>query len=633
MSTKYLKLAQAALEASDFERAVELYELAILERPELAGVYNFNLDRARTKLYGYGKSSLGTPSRLPGLIYLEDLYREVARFSRTTCHDAVLDAQPLVSVVMTAHNVAEYIEEAVTSLLRQTHKPLEIIVVDDCSTDSTFRILQRLSDEYPIAIRRLNANLGTYFAKNVGLQLAQGEYVFFQDGDDLSHPDRIRLCLRELQQPGALCVQSSYSRVVFPAGQVLPVNGLVKKLGLITLGVRRSVFDEIGFFNCTTKASDDEFFQRLQVAYRNRPGAIRTLDLPLYYNTLREGSLFADMISNDPSADGYIEQRPSPVRQAYVDEFQTIHRSLPVAKFREVFRFPVTRDPIKVAPEMTKLANPVLPVIASVCSIPERQGMFMRMLASLAPQVDELHVYLDRYETVPDFVRDCHPKVTVRLSRDLPGLRDNGKFVPLLSLQDECYFFTADDDIEYPPDYVNALVKKIEHYGRLAVVGVHGVRIPEQPTGYFSGFRRVHSFIRELEQDKLENNLGTGTVAFHSDCLKGLDYRTFTHSGMVDLYLAAVCKSRGIPMVAVSRPQNWLLELESSNIGSEGGVNNLFTEGTLNDAKQTRLIRQHAPWGYAAITQAVEAAVLKSGNGEAGERLRALLPLLPQCLM
>lgn len=630
MTISFVKQAQAAFNTCDFARAVELYEQAILERPELVRVYRFNLARARAKLGGSDPATSPSVNRQSGFTYLDVLYRDVARFSASLPADFSPQAQSLVSVVMTAHNVAEYIEEAVTSLLRQTHKPLEIIVVDDCSTDGTWRILQRLAGEYPIVIRRLNANLGTYYAKNAGLRLAQGEFVFFQDGDDLCHPDRVRLCLRELQQPGVVCVQSSYSRVVFPAGQVLPVNGLVKKLGLITLGVRRSVFDEIGFFNCTMKASDDEFFQRLQVAYRNRPGAIRTLDLPLYYNTLREGSLFADMITNDPAADGHIEQRPSPVRQAYVDEFQALHRNLPVERFREVFRFPVTRDPIKVAPEMSCLANPALPVVASVCSIPERKELFARMLASLAPQVDELHVYLDRYEAVPDFVRDCHPKLTVRLSRDLPGLRDNGKFVPLLDRRDECYFFTADDDIEYPPDYVNALVKKIEHYGRLAVVGVHGVRIPEQPTGYFSGFRRVHCFSRELEQDMLVNNLGTGTVAFYSGSLARLDYRSFSHSGMADLYLAAFCKALGVPMVAVARPENWLVEMEDPALGPGGGVQNLFTEGVRNDEKQSRLLRQHAPWGYAAIAQAVMAAARKP---KAGEHLRALLPILPQCLM
>lgn len=625
MSLSFVKLAQAAFETGEFSQAVELYEQAMLERPELAGVYRFNLDRARARLAGDRQSCLSRPT---GTTFLDDLYCEVARAAARQPAAPESQVGPLVSVVMTSHNVAEYIEEAVTSLLRQAHKPLEIIVVDDCSADDTWRILQRLAGEYPIVIRRLNANLGTYFAKNAGLRLAQGEFVFFQDGDDLSHPERVRLCLCELQQPDVLCVQSSYSRVVFPTGQVLPVNGLVKKLGLITLGLRRSVFDEIGFFNCTMKASDDEFFQRLQVAYRNRPGTIRTLDLPLYYNTLREGSLFADMIANDPAIDGHIEQRLSPVRQAYVDEFQALHQNLPVEQFREVFRFPVTRDPIKVAPEMSRLANPTLPVVASVCSIPERQDLFARMLASLAPQVDELHVYLDRYEAVPSFVRNCHPKLTVRLSRDLPGLRDNCKFVPLLDRREACYFFTADDDIEYPPDYVNALVKKIEHYGRLAVVGVHGVQIPEQPTGYFSGFRRVHWFIRELEQDKLVNILGTGTVAFHSDCVVELDYRRFAYSGMVDLYLAAFCKTHGVPMVAVARPENWLLQLEEP----ENSRPNLFVEGTQNDEQRSRLVRENAPWGFAAIDHAIDVAEKKApGKGELS-RLRAMLPLLRQCL-
>jgi len=109
MSTKYLKLAQAAYEASDFERAVELYEFAILERPELDLVYRFNLNRARIKLRVHSKVTTSSPARLPSLIYLDDLYREVARFSPTPHYEALPDVQPLVSVVMTAHNVAEYI--------------------------------------------------------------------------------------------------------------------------------------------------------------------------------------------------------------------------------------------------------------------------------------------------------------------------------------------------------------------------------------------------------------------------------------------------------------------------------------------------------------------------------------------
>ncbi len=627
--TSFIKNAQAALTEGDYALAVSLYEQAIFEHPELAAVYRFNLERARAKL-GDGASPPAT-AQTDGGVYLRDLYREVAQFTARLPAEPSPHEPPLVSVVMTTHNVADYIEQAVTSLLNQTHKPLELVVVDDCSTDDSWRILQRLAREYPLVIRRLNANLGTYFAKNLGVQLARGEFVFFQDGDDLCHPERIRLCLRELHQPGTVCVQGSYSRVVFPEGRVLPVNGLVKKLGLITLGIRRSVFDDIGYFNCTTKASDDEFFQRLRCFYQDLPNAVRVLDVPLYYPALREGSLFGDMIANDPVASGSIEQRPSPVRQAYLEAFQALHAEIPSANFRYVFHFPRTRDAIPVPDEMSRLANPQLSVVASLCSIPERQELLRQTLASLGPQVDEIHLYLDRYAAVPDFVRESHPNITVRLSRDLPGLRDNGKFIPLLGRDEPCYFFTADDDLHYPPDYVNAMVKKIDYYGRLAVLGVHGVLIPEKPTGYFSGFRRVHSFKRELERDQLVNNLGTGTVAFHSDRLKGVDYRTFTHGGMVDLYLAAFCKARGIPMIAVARPEDWLREMELPNEG-QAACPTLFAEGKQNDEKQSLLVRQHAPWGYASITQAVEASARQPGAEEAGERLRALLPILQQCL-
>ncbi len=625
----FFKNAREAFDSGDFTLAVLLYEQAIAERPELATVYRFNLERARAKLWG--ATVAPRTIRAAVTIDLDDLYREVSQFAAIHPAQPAGNVQPLVSVVMTAHNVGNYIEQAVTSVLRQTHKPVEMIVVDDCSTDDTWRVLQRLSREYPLVVRRLNANLGTYFAKNVGVQLAQGEFVFFQDGDDLCHPERIRLCLQALNQPGTVCVQGSYSRVVFPQGRVLPVNGLVKKLGLITLGVRRAVFEDIGYFNCTTKASDDEFFQRLQQFYQNKLGAVRTLDVPLYYNTLREGSLFADMIANAPALDGYIEQRLSPVRQAYVEAFQALHGETASEGFRDLFSFPRIRDAIPVPAEMSRLANPQLPVVVSLCSIPERRELLRQTLASIGPQVDEIHLYLDRYAEVPDFVQASHPNITIRFSRDFPGLRDNGKFVPLLGRDEPCYFFTADDDIYYPPDYVNALIKKIEHYGRLAVVGVHGVLIPENPTGYFSGFRRVHWFIRELEQDRLVNNLGTGTVAFHTEGLKGLDYRYFNHSGMADLYLATFCKARGVPMVAVARPENWLIQIESSPDGPTT-FPTLFAEGSQNDEKQSRLLRKHAPWGYSGITEAVEAAAKQPGAQDPGARLRALLPLLPQCL-
>lgn len=624
--THYFSAAEDAVSRKDFARAVDLYREAIHARPELQNIYKFNLERALQGLRSVEPSKTGGRSPNYESVTIHDLYREVDRaFSdRRIPREG---SGPLASVIMTTHNVEEYIEESITSLVRQSYQPLELIVIDDSSTDQTWTILTRLKTQYRMKIRRLNSNLGTYFAKNFGIKIARGEFIFFQDGDDLSHPDRILLCMRELNSPGVVCVQSSYSRILFPEGRVLPVNGLVKKLGLITLGVRRSVFDEIGYFNCTTKASDDEFFQRLKAYYKQPASALRILDLPLYFGTFRRDSLFADMVANDVDTEGVITQRTSPDRQEYVATFQKMHKLDHPSSFKNKFRFPVLRDPLPVSHQLTKLANPEIPVIASVCSIPERKTIFRRMLASLAPQVDEIHIYLDRYEDIPEFVRQCHPKAVIRTSSDFPGLRDNGKFVPLLDNRSPCYFFTADDDIEYPPDYVNTLIKKLRCYDHLTVIGVHGVIIPERPRGYFTGFRRVYNFSKELERDQLVNILGTGTVAFHSATLKGLDYRTFTYSGMADLYLAVLCKSMGVPMISISRPENWLRPLEDTATSTSC----LFKEGLEIDDRRFQLLRMHVPWGYNAISKSLDRAMARAPRSEASRQLSALLPILRHC--
>lgn len=637
-----IRQVRAALQTGDYALAIKLYERAMVEQPELAHLYQPSLDRLRRRrgLIQPGAPTAASdaasasktapvrpapPTQAGGPVMLSTLYQSVAR-ALPSAPMPDPNTAPLVSVLMTAHNVADYIEEAVTSVLRQSWPKLELIVVDDASTDATWTILQRLQKTVGnLRCRRLNTNLGTYFAKNHALQLARGTFIFFQDGDDICHPERIRLSMQPLMQPGVVCVRGAYSRVRFPLGQVLPVNGLLSKRGLITLGLRREVFDQIGYFNCTSKASDEEFFRRLQAWVAAKGGEIRALDLPLYYSCLREGSLFADMLTAVPQQDGGITQQPSASRTAYVEAFTRRHRALGVEGFKSFFRFPVLRDLIEVALDMSYLPNPTQPVVASLCSIPERAELLRQTLASLAPQVDALHVYLDRYEAVPDFVRDCHPRVTVYLSRDYPGLRDNGKFLAFAAQQTDCYYFTADDDIVYPPDYVACLVRRIEHYGRQAVVGVHGVLLPEDAQRYFSGYRKVLVFRRGLERDALVNNLGTGTVAFHASLMQGLDVGFFREAGMADLYLSLFCKLRDVPMVAIARPDKWLQEMPSPNVS-------LYRESAQSDERQSILVRSNGPWGYVAIRQAVGAAGARTGDEGVRERLAGLVPVLHQCL-
>ena len=325
-SSHFIQIANQALRVGDLGKALELYQQATAAQPSLAPMYQFTIERLQKQL---AKNGEAIPPPTLSLLTAKVSAATAQLPHRTPACD------PLVSVLMTVHNVAPYLEAAITSVLAQSWRQLELIVVDDASTDGTWQLLQRLAQsDGRLCIRRLNANLGTYYAKNLALSLAEGRFVFFQDGDDLSHPERLRLGMQQLLQPGVLAVQGAYARVEFPSTRVLPVNGQLHKLGLITLGLRREVFDAIGVFNCTTKASDDEFFQRLQAYAASGAGTIAALDLPTYYNTFRPGSLFADMVANDPAATGVIEQQPSPSRAAHVEAFQAKHAELGVACFR-----------------------------------------------------------------------------------------------------------------------------------------------------------------------------------------------------------------------------------------------------------------------------------------------------------
>ena len=283
------------------------------------------------------------------------------------------------------------------------------------------------------------------------------------------------------------------------------------------------------------------------------------------------------------------------------------------------------RDLIPVAPDMSYLPNPALPIVATLCSIPERAELLRQTLNSLAPQVDAFHLYLDRYDTIPDFVRVCYPQVKVVLSRDMPGLGDAGKFLPFSSLSEACFYCIADDNIVYPPDYVASMIRRIEHYGRQVVIGVHGVLVPDHPDGYPSDYRKVFSLKNGLERDALVNSLGTGTVAFYSGLLRGLDLSYFRKPGMADVFLSAYCKERLIPMVAIARPDHWLQEMALPTASSH-------QEFHRSDTEEATLIRENGPWGYEAIQRAVEGICLREKDAKIGQNLRILVPDLHACL-
>ncbi len=107
---------------------------------------------------------------------------------------------PLVSVIMPVYNTKEeYLRESIESILAQTYKKFELIIIDDCSEKSVEPIVRSYHDSR-IQFQRLSVNRGASFARNVGFHLSTGQYIAVQDSDDISYPERLAVQVKYMQK-------------------------------------------------------------------------------------------------------------------------------------------------------------------------------------------------------------------------------------------------------------------------------------------------------------------------------------------------------------------------------------------------------------------------------------------------
>ncbi|MET0393747.1 MAG: glycosyltransferase [Chitinophagaceae bacterium] len=125
---------------------------------------------------------------------------------------------PIISVILPAYNCERFIQAAVDSVLGQTFRDFELLIIDDGSTDHTAALVRGIADQR-IRLIRNEKNLGLVDTLNKGIDLAKGEYIARMDGDDLCRPDRFAIQLAHLQ---AL----SYPALLTATAQLIDEDGL-----------------------------------------------------------------------------------------------------------------------------------------------------------------------------------------------------------------------------------------------------------------------------------------------------------------------------------------------------------------------------------------------------------------------
>lgn len=115
----------------------------------------------------------------------------------------------LVSIIVPVYNAEKYILETVQSVINQTYKEYELLLVNDCSTDNSVEIIKSIEDDR-VKLINLSENVGAWAARNKGLEEAKGRYIAFLDSDDLWEPEKLEHELKFMKENNAGFVFTGY---------------------------------------------------------------------------------------------------------------------------------------------------------------------------------------------------------------------------------------------------------------------------------------------------------------------------------------------------------------------------------------------------------------------------------------
>ncbi|MDT0500568.1 MULTISPECIES: glycosyltransferase [unclassified Halomonas] len=252
-----------------------------------------------------------------------------SRFFRlSTAPLATVESETKVSVIMPAYNAQETLEFSAFSILAQTWRNIELIIVNDASDDRTLEICQRL-ERCDNRVRVINntSNVGPYVSKNLALRQASGDYITGHDADDWAHPQRIELQLekvkgRKVSIAGMLRLNAEGRITRFNKRVANSYDGVLAGAFISAIFERTFLLEVLGGWIAVRFAGDSELIHR---AERYLGGSIPRDFIPAMF------CLDAPEGLTNHAEHGYSPERGlSEVRKAFRDAFKAWHASLSV---------------------------------------------------------------------------------------------------------------------------------------------------------------------------------------------------------------------------------------------------------------------------------------------------------------
>ncbi len=183
---------------------------------------------------------------------------------------------PLVSIIVPFYNAASTISDMINSLVSQTYNHIEIILIDDSSTDDAIKIVSKFKDKRIKLFKR--EHKGPAIQRNFGIKKSKGDYIAFLDADDIAYQNRIEKQLNFLQTNSDIDIVGSQADFIDWRGKTIgkyevPINELNYFFPVYcpvitsSLLIRKKVFSRIGFFREIFEVGTD--YEWLYKAFKN----------------------------------------------------------------------------------------------------------------------------------------------------------------------------------------------------------------------------------------------------------------------------------------------------------------------------------------------------------------------------
>jgi hypothetical protein len=330
---------------------------------------------------------------------------------------------------------------------------------------------------------------------------------------------------------------------------------------------RYSVFEKLGYYDSVKFGADSEFYDRVIQVYGKN--SVFHINEVLQTGPRRSNGLTG--ISPEGGKD----------RIFYVNSYRAWHSSGKLLKMefptqnrhfqapdKAIIEYADLSNIKEITSEINQHRSDRDRVFVGIAAIPTRVESFKKTIDSLINQVNEIGVYLNGWDSVPEFLK--HPKIKIQRSQQTGNVGDAGKFFWIDNYSG--YYFTCDDDIVYPKDYIQRTINKIEHYNRKAVIGFHGsIILPKFKHYYDVKSRRVLGFNFDKENDEHVHILGTGTIGFHTSTIR-VKFSDFKKPNMADIFFAKLGQEQSVPFIVQEHSKGEMYAIESRESISGSGI-------------------------------------------------------------